>query len=159
MSNFWVLYFFMGSLVSYKLRHAWTFQRLSVFKNIVLWQLLRTKDWQICALHSFFLKTVIETKKCFRLDDMLDLKILWNFQTIWSCFGGIIKKIRKPIASLVFPSKLMLPFWNLQKITSSFITAKPTLTGSLKFLWHGFLKTIAARKKRRQIEMVGFDQS
>ena len=44
----------------------------------------------------------------------------------------------------------MLSFWNLQKITIFFRTAKATLAGSLKFPWHGFPKTATAKKKRRQ---------
>ena len=43
----------------------------------------------------------------------------------------------------------MLSFWNLQKITIFFRTAKATLAGSLKFPWHGFPKTATARKKAK----------
>ena len=29
-------------------------------------------------------------EKCFILKDMFDFEILWNFQSIWTCFGSII---------------------------------------------------------------------
>ena len=37
-----------------------------------------------------------------------------------------------------------------------FRAAKRILAGFLKFSWHGFGKTAAARKKRKQVKMEGF---
>ena len=62
---------------------------------------------------------------------------------------------KKPTFLLVFLNKFMLPFWNLQNITIFFRTAKSTLAGSLKCLWHAFCKTVTVRKKRRQAKLQG----
>ena len=47
-------------------------------------------------------------KKIFRLKDLLDLEILWNFRSIWTCLGNIIWKIRHQLSSLLFPNKFVL---------------------------------------------------
>ena len=47
-------------------------------------------------------------KKIFRLKDLLDLEILWNFRSIWTCLGNIIRKIRHQLSSLLFPNKFVL---------------------------------------------------
>ena len=54
---------------------------------------------------------------------------------------------KNQLSSLVLPNKFMLPFWNLNKITSFFRTVKPTIVESMKFPWDGFCKTATIRKK------------
>ena len=86
-------------------------------------------------------------KKLFKGPEATCLKIVlrWKNTLIWKtcsismfpeisdpCFNSIIYKIRKQLSSFVIPNKFMLPFWNLQKTTIIFRTAKPTLAGSLK---------------------------
>ena len=81
------------------------------------------------------MKILERMKKSFRMKDILDLSVSWNFQIIWTCISSIIYKTEKLFSSPVFSNKFMLPFWNLQKSTIFF----GTTTGSLKISLAWFL--------------------
>ena len=55
---------------------------------------------------------------------------------------------KKPTFLACIPTRFMLPFWNLQRITIFFRAAKPTLAESLKFPWHSFYKAATVREKK-----------
>ena len=97
-----------------------------IFNEVVLCFTIKVAD-AVCV------EIATAMKKCSRLKDMPDFNVLWNFQPIWTCFSSIVLEIRNQLSSLVIPNKSMLPFWNLQKLTAFFRTAKSTLARSLKF--------------------------
>ena len=41
------------------------------------------------------MKIIERVKKCFRMKDILDLNVLWNFQVMWTCISSIIYKMKK----------------------------------------------------------------
>ena len=72
-------------------------------------------------------------------------------------FTVSFKKISNQLSSLAFP-KFMLPFWNLQKISIFFRTAKTTVAGSMIFSWHSFCKTVRKEQKQGNVKGTYYNQ-
>ena len=51
------------------------------------------------------IKIIERIKKCFRMKDVLDLSVSWNFQIRWTCISSIIYKTKKLFSSPVFSNK------------------------------------------------------
>ena len=100
-------------------------------------------------------KISAEMKICFRLKDMLNFNVLWNFWPIYTCFTSIIWEIINNISSLAIPSKFMLPFWNFKKLSIFFRTTKLLPLDSWnfpKFPWHSFcMDTNVMRRSEMKI--------
>ena len=41
------------------------------------------------------MKIIERVKKCFRMKDILDFNVPWNFQVMWTCISSIIYKMKK----------------------------------------------------------------
>ena len=41
------------------------------------------------------MKIIERVKKCFRMKDILDFNVPWNFQVMWTCISRIIYKMKK----------------------------------------------------------------
>ena len=70
-----------------------------------------------------FVEEDTQVKKCFRLKGKLDLKIIWNFQPKWICFGSIILKISNQLFLTCIPKQIYAAIWNLQRKKKFFRTA------------------------------------
>ena len=41
------------------------------------------------------MKIIERVKKCFRMKDIFDFNVPWNFQVMWTCISSIIYKMKK----------------------------------------------------------------
>ena len=105
-----------GFLIIFFKCRSWIFL-LKRLRQLVWRLLLRWKnvlDWRKCPISMF--------SEIFSPDEHV--------------LATLFKEIRNQLSSLVIPSKFMLPFWNLQKLTIFYRTAKSTLAGSSRNLLH-----------------------
>ena len=60
------------------------------------------------------MKYVQYIKICFKMKEIFDFVVPWNFQFIWTCFGNVNRKRRKEFIPPVFRNMFLLPLWNLK---------------------------------------------
>ena len=58
-------------------------------------------------------------EKCFKMKEILDFNVPWNFQSIWTYFGNNIRKFKIKIHSFVFTTMCLLQSWNLNPLSAN----------------------------------------
>ena len=53
------------------------------------------------------------------MNEIIDFNIRWKFQSIWTCFGNIIRKTQNQFPSSAFLNKFILSLWNKESFTAS----------------------------------------
>ena len=96
-------------------------------------------------------------KICFKMNEILDFNLHCKFQSVWTCFGNIIRKTENRFPSPLFFMKCMLSLWHQQYFAAS---QKPFPQKLWNFCYMVFIEIGAGTEmlkqgcqdKRKQIE-------
>ena len=77
-------------------------------------------------------------KVCFKIKEIIDFNVSWNFQSTWTWLDNVIRKMKKQFLSYVFKKWFQLPLRNLK---NSFFVKSPQLLGQSPWIFLGTVFT------------------